>query len=395
MSGVADKARFYLERSVPQLREWEQKEIFTQDEIRTIVKKRNEYEHKVLSPGNKPSDWSSYAQWEQSLEALRSKRCVRLKLRRLNSSHAGQARVQAIYERAVQRHNGSAALWHEYLSYLAKVKASKRWRKTMTSALRMLPMSAELWIMAGRRSSQHGDMAAARSFYMRGCRFCTQDCSLWLDYAQCEMEWLRKVERRKGKPGTDVLRPDRTEDGDQLLLEESDDEDEDGQKLPEPSAAQSKVIDKDTALQLKSNPAMDGAIPLAIFDISRKQQFFSADIAEMFFVMFAAFKDIPVQPRISQHVLDVLDQEFPNSPSTCNCHIRQPILGLSPFTADFPRNLRDVLARLKEALTTTTDRPELIKKTEEWINEYLAVQHLDEGIRAVLEHTKEGLTLTL
>lgn len=29
MAGVADKARFYLERSVPQLREWEQKEIFT------------------------------------------------------------------------------------------------------------------------------------------------------------------------------------------------------------------------------------------------------------------------------------------------------------------------------------------------------------------------------
>lgn len=29
MAGVADKARFYLERSVPQLREWEQKEIFS------------------------------------------------------------------------------------------------------------------------------------------------------------------------------------------------------------------------------------------------------------------------------------------------------------------------------------------------------------------------------
>jgi hypothetical protein len=29
MAGVAEKARFYLERSVPQLREWEQKEIFT------------------------------------------------------------------------------------------------------------------------------------------------------------------------------------------------------------------------------------------------------------------------------------------------------------------------------------------------------------------------------
>lgn len=29
MSGVAEKARFYLERSVPQLREWEEKELFT------------------------------------------------------------------------------------------------------------------------------------------------------------------------------------------------------------------------------------------------------------------------------------------------------------------------------------------------------------------------------
>lgn len=29
MSGVSEKARFYLERSVPQLREWEDKEIFS------------------------------------------------------------------------------------------------------------------------------------------------------------------------------------------------------------------------------------------------------------------------------------------------------------------------------------------------------------------------------
>ena len=29
MSGVTDKARFYLERAVPQLREWEEKGIFS------------------------------------------------------------------------------------------------------------------------------------------------------------------------------------------------------------------------------------------------------------------------------------------------------------------------------------------------------------------------------
>ncbi|KAG4269746.1 hypothetical protein FPRO04_03406 [Fusarium proliferatum] len=259
MAGVADKARFYLERAVPQLRGWEEKEIFSKDEIRTIVQKRNDYEHRVLSPGNKPSDWSSYAQWEQSLESLRSKRCKRLRIRHLQSAHAGQGRTLAIYERGVNRHPGSSALWREYLSYTSSVKASKRWRKTMTNALRMMPTDPELWTMAGRRSAKNGDMAAAP------------------------------------------------------------------------------------------------------------------------------------QPRISQHVLDTLDQEYTNHPATCNVHIRQPIMGVNPQTAEFPKNLREVLSRLNRYLETTTDRTELQKKTVAWIDGYLALDVLDEGIRAVLEHTKQKM----
>ncbi|KAF4448246.1 hypothetical protein FALBO_16826 [Fusarium albosuccineum] len=395
MAGVAEKARFYLERAVPQLREWEDKEIFSKDEIRTIVQKRNDYEHRVLSPGNKPSDWSSYAQWEQSLESLRSKRCKRLKIRHLNSAHAGQGRTLGIYERGVNRHPGSSALWREYLSYTASVKASKRWRKTMTNALRMMPTDPELWAMAGRRSAKNGDMAAARGFFMRGCRFCTTNEKLWVEYARSEMEWLEKIDKRRvtAKPGNDVLRPDRVEDGDELRLLDSDDEDEDGAALPEPSKAQAKVIDKQSAQQLASNPAMDGAIPMAIFDISKKQAFFNAEVAETFFELFASFTQVSVQPRISQHVLDALDQEYPNHPSTCNAHIRQPIIGVSPQTAEFPKNLRDVLARLNQYLSVTTDRAELQKKTVAWIDGYLALQNLDEGIRVVLEHTKKKMEL--
>ncbi|CCF46153.1 hypothetical protein CH063_14996, partial [Colletotrichum higginsianum] len=77
---VAEKARFYLERSVPQLREWEEKEIFTKDEIRTIVQKRSDFEHRILAPRSKPDDFSAYAKWEHSLETLRAKRCKRMKI---------------------------------------------------------------------------------------------------------------------------------------------------------------------------------------------------------------------------------------------------------------------------------------------------------------------------
>ncbi|KAL7938879.1 U3 small nucleolar RNA-associated protein 6 domain-containing protein [Trichoderma chlorosporum] len=392
MAGVADKARFYLERSVPQLREWEEKSIFSKDEIRSIVQKRNDFEHRVLSPGNTPSEWSSYAQWEQSVESLRSKRCQRLKLRNLNSAHAGQTRVLSIYDRSVAKHPACGALWREYLAYMAKVKAAKRWRKTMTRALRMMPKDPEMWVVAANRFASDGDMAAARNCFMRGCRFCSSDCTLWLEYARCEMKWLEKMEKKKAKGEKVTVPRPANGDDDILLLGDSDSEDEDNDlSLPEPTKAQGNVIDKETTQELRSNPAMDGAIPMAIFDVSRRQSFFKAEVAEQFYFMFASFGKLSVQPRISQHVLDALDEQFPNDPSTCNCHIRQPLLGVSPYTAEFPRSLGLVLQRLGSYLKTTTDKAALEKKTIAWIDAYLQLEDLDEALRTVLEHTKEKL----
>ncbi|OAA45388.1 U3 snoRNP protein [Metarhizium rileyi] len=367
------------------------------DEIRTIVQKRNDHEHRVLSPGNTPFEWSTYVKWEQSLENLRSKRCRRLRVHHLNSAHAGQGRVFSIYERAVNRHPGSSELWKEYLSYAASVKAAKRWRKTMTKALRMMPTDVDLWVIAGRRSARHGDMAAARGFFMRGCRFCTKDCQLWIEYAKSEMEWLVKVDQRKNeKKGVDALRPDRVDDDDELRIvdsEDDDDDNDDGNILPEPSRAQANVIDKQASAQLKSNPAMDGAIPMAIYDIAQKQAFFTPEVAESFFLLFSSFKTLSTQPTISQHVLDSLNKAYPNHPSTCNCYIREPIHGLQTNTADFARGLRTVLARLGDKLDVTTDKIELGRKTAAWIDGYLALGGLDDGIRQVLELTRGKLEL--
>lgn len=263
----------------------------------------------------------------------------------------------------------------------------------MTSALRMMPTDPQLWVMAGKRAAANGDMASARGFFMRGCRFCIRDGTLWIEYARCEMDWLRKVDgrRKKSKPGVDPLQPEKTDaDGDEILLSDSDEEDEDGNglMLPEPPKEQVKVIDQKTVQQLKSNPAMDGAIPMAIFDVTAKQPFFTPDLAEVFFLIVSGYRDVSVQPRIAQHVLDALDRTYPNHPSTSSCHIRAPILGLDPMTAEFPRNLREVLARLKQRMESTTDREVLADKVSAWVDEYLALDGLDDGIKTVLEHVK-------
>jgi len=369
-----------------------------QEEIRTIVQKRNDFEHRILAQGSQPGDFSQYAKWEQSLDALRIKRCIRLKLRNLTSAHASQSRILQIYDRGVERHQFSRELWLEYLGYMAKVKASKRWRRVMTKMLRLMPSDAALWVLAARRSAGHGDMATARSLFMRGCKFCVADGTVWVEYARCEMEWLQKMdEKRKktGKKAKDVIKESQVEDEDELRLGGSDSEDdgvdEDGVITRDPDVLNTKpkkVFNAETKETL-NNPALDGAIPIAIFDVSRKQAFFSPTVAEEFFTMFSDFVyTVVAGPKVLQNAMDAMLESYPTSAETCFCYIQQPVAGVSPYTADFPRGLRTVFARLNEGVDRTEDKAALQAKLVSWIDALLRMEGLDSAIVTVLEHMK-------
>jgi U3 small nucleolar RNA-associated protein 6 len=397
MAGVAEKARYFLEQSVPQLREFESLSIFSPTEINSLVKKRSDFEHLVLSPGSKAVDWLAYVRWEKGLESLRAKRCKRLQVRQ-SSSHVGEGRVFGILERAIGRQPGSLEVWREYLAFAKQTKATKKWRKIMSRALRMHPAKPELWVVAGRRSAENGDMKAARGFFMRGARFCTRDATVWIEYARCEMEWLERMDVRKAKKGgaQKAIQEQAEHDDDAIMFAEEDSEDdvdEEGRLvLPNPEAKGAKKVFDDTAVQkLENNPALDGAIPLAIFDISKKQAFFNATVAEQFFDLFARFSKVSSQPRIIQHVLDSTTEQYPNTPSACNCFIRQPLIGIEVDSASYPKALRETLARLKTALEATSDKTQLALKTAAWIELILSLEDLDAGIRAVLEHTLRTL----
>jgi U3 small nucleolar RNA-associated protein 6 len=308
--------------------------------------------------------------------------------------------VNNVFERAVFRHPGSVELWREYLQYLTKSKATRKWKRVMTKALQMHPMSSELWVMAGRKPAQDGDMDTAREIFLRGGRFCVREPSLWIEYARCEMECLAKMER-KSKPSEHErkqLTEPADDEVDEYSLGEEDDDDMEAGALIQPEifaiARQAQMAGKDgvqkSALE---NTVMDGAIPLAIFRATKTQKFFNAGVAEAFFDLFSSFTTVSVHDGLSQKVLDDMTEMYPRDPSTCNCYTRQPIQGLDPLTVEFPRALRETLPRLKKSMETTTNRPELARKTVAWMDPILDLEGLDEGIRAVLESTKRKIEL--
>ncbi|CAK7275066.1 U3 snoRNP protein [Sporothrix epigloea] len=427
MARVDDKARYYLERAVPQLREFESKEIFSKDEIRTLVQKRTEYERLILSPNASPSDILAYIKWDCSLEDLRAKRCRRLKIKQ-STSFRSQSRIFQTFERGLTKHPASRELWRAYLAFAAQEKATKRWRRIMTRALRMLPSDSALWVMAGRRAAGDGDMEGARGLFMRGCRFCTSDPLVWVEYARVEMEWLKRLEKKRGTEAfsasvsaiaAEAAKADKEksrnvyEEGEGMALFDSDDEDGDGDDddedgdfsnnaiLPkslvsDPLAKNKKPVFSDEMVRkLAATPALEGAIPRAIFDTAVKQLFFSANAAETFFDLFVHFSaTVPTaQPMLVAHVFTIMDTQYPNEAATWNCRAKKCLMGLNPNDAAFPRALGTALKIVKEGLADTTDKVQLAAKSSAWIDALLARSEsgLDAGLRAVLEDTRRKL----
>jgi U3 small nucleolar RNA-associated protein 6 len=130
---------------------------------------------------------------------------------------------------------------------------------------------------------------------------------------------------------------------------------------------------------------------MAIFDIATKQPFFSPEAAASFFDLFASFNKVSTHARIAQHVLDAMEERYSNSPETCSCHIQQPLIGVRVQTAEFPKALRECLARLRTNFEKTNDKKALAQKMAVWIESILEVEGLDAAIKTVLEHTKQSM----
>lgn len=71
---MAEKVRYYLEQSVPELEDLKAKGLFDKNEITMIMRRRTDFEHRIQGRGSKPRDFLKYADFEGNLEKLRKKR---------------------------------------------------------------------------------------------------------------------------------------------------------------------------------------------------------------------------------------------------------------------------------------------------------------------------------
>ncbi|KAK3697633.1 U3 snoRNP protein [Vermiconidia calcicola] len=389
MAGASDKARFYLEQYVPELQEYERKEIFTREEITSITSKRSGFEHTLNARGSRPSDYARYATYEMNLDSLRKKRCKRLGVK--STAFNGQRTIFFILDRATKKFPGDMGLWMQYIHFCQKEKANKKLAKVFTKVLRLKPREWGLWVLAAKHYAEsQGDMSTARSYMQRGLRFCKDEVKLWLEYTRLEMVYLAKLAARRRILGLDGVEkpaqePQAEEDEDMLTLPTitAEDIDPDARKGIE-------EVDDDALKRLASAPAFSGAIPIAIFDAAMKQFSNGAEEAEAFFDLCATFKQVPSTMRILQHILDHMQEHTANCAETAICTAKLSLLNVEAESASFPLVLGQTLSGLKRNENDLPYKaiPKLAEKAVEMYIPYLEVDsELDEDVMMVLQAT--------
>lgn len=397
-AAASDKARFYMEQSVPELQEFSRKGIFSAGEITAIAQKRSEFEHLINMPGAAtPADYARYATYEMNLDSLRKARSKRLGVK--GTTYTGQKKIFFVLERGVRKFQGDMGLWMQYLEYCRQEKANKKLAKALTQCLRLHPLKWELWVWAARQYvEQQADMTTGRSYMQRGLRFCKNERALWLQYAKLEMIYVVKIAARRKILGLDVIRTTKE-------MDSSYDPDADMIALPSITAedinpelhtyaevnGDTEAVNKKALHKLSDTPALSGAIPMTIMDTALAHFKDDPLLAESFFDLFAEFPDAKCTQTLLKHTVEHLERLSSKSTKATlilvGCKARKEILGIDVTSPEFPLALGKTLQHFSQVRRANPDlEASIAVKAILLLFPFLAQQDvLDEGVVKVLD----------
>ncbi|KAG0124811.1 U3 small nucleolar RNA-associated protein 6-domain-containing protein [Tuber indicum] len=376
---AADKARFYMEQSLPELQELKKKKIFTEKEISDVVKKRNQFELRVNASGCNAQDYIRYLEFEINLDQLRKKRIKRLGVKLNRNASSGQRRIFFIMDRATQKFYGEQVLWMQYIEYARKEKAGKILNKALMNVLRLHPTEPQFWIFAASCAIEDNmDITEGRSYLQRGLRFSKTSRVLWVEYAKLEMVFIAKVLARRELLGIDAPTVD----------EYGVEEDEEGNiKLPQisaedidPSIKKDHSLDTAALENIEANPALNGAIALAIFDSAVKEIPNDAQFAEDFFNVFAQFGHLRCAMKILEHVITYSQEVAPTAPQTLSMCVKLPLIGADPTEPTFPSFLRTAISRMAEVVKAAPTKAPLYASFIKSMVDIATLQEVDSDI---------------
>lgn len=158
---MIEKIHFNLEKSAEELKDSLSKKIYTEEEIRSIVKKRKNFEYRISRPQKKLSDFLKYLEYELSLDSekqLKNKKDLR-----------NVKRIIEIFKSAL-KHFFDERLFVQFIDFLEENECFEEMKDYFGKVCLLRVNDSELWLFCGTKLFEVKEVTCGRLLFQKGLR---------------------------------------------------------------------------------------------------------------------------------------------------------------------------------------------------------------------------------
>jgi len=208
---MADRVRYNLDKLALFFKELEDSELFSKDEVKSIVKKVTDFEYTIARAELTSGEYFDYLNYEINLDKLFNIRLKKLLANHNNflpkSEHDRMKNMQKniikqinyIFERGCRRFPQDESLFGSHISFLKEKQSYNLLDLLFGRILSLFPKNIKFWIQASTHElHNNNNLHAARVMMQRALRANQKNAIAWKHFFDLELyNYLRIMERKK------------------------------------------------------------------------------------------------------------------------------------------------------------------------------------------------------
>lgn len=255
--------------------------------------------------------------------------------------------------------------------------------------MQKFPCSSELWILAAQYEyDTNYNISGARNLLLRSLRLNPEKRELWLEYAKLECLYILKImERRR------VLGLDKQEY--KMVDDESGFDDQNEITLPSITQEELQKTDgpqldpllTSPLTNASTNPALNGAIPLAVYSSAIASQPDDISLVAGFYEIYVSFySGLSFIDSALETVKGRLVEYFPGRGKTLLIQIKDHARGIEATDKRFPVAIREMMKTANAVpKLPLKERRECCTGLSEYLEKISKTDGLDENLQKVIE----------
>jgi len=178
-----------MQDMVEELDDLRRKKIFTESQLKEIVRRRRDFEYGLQVIPTKPSRYLDYVRYEVAVECLRKRRSKKLGWKTPTlSDYAGLRRLHKIFDRGTKRFRGEKKMWYQYIDFCIRSGSFRIFHSLLMRALKYHPREVNIWILAADHCLKKNKLDDTRKLLMRGLRCAPRSPKLWVEMLRLEVQ---------------------------------------------------------------------------------------------------------------------------------------------------------------------------------------------------------------